>query len=146
MEDYDFNRFKEAQASRYNGYEAAVEEIRGGRRRTRWVWYVFPMLKGIGHSYNSDFYGFDDVAEARAFLNDAFLGGRLREATCELLEKSPMSVKSIFGVTDAFKVWSCMTLFDSIRPNDIFGDALDVFFNGKRESLTLKRLAKLGAQ
>ncbi len=145
MEEYEFERFVQAQASCVNGYASALDEVRGGRRRTRWVCHVFPVLKGVGRSYNSDFYGFTNSSEARAYLFDATLGSRLREISQELLRHSSKGIKNIFGVTDSFKVWACMTLFDFISPNDVFGEALDVFYGGKREAMTRKRLARESA-
>ncbi len=139
MGGYNLERFKEAQASSYSGYAAALEEIRGGGRKTsHWIWYIFPQLKGLGRSYNSEYYGIENLEEAKAYLDDETLGKRLREISQALMEHAnKLSAYDIFGGLDAKKVKSCMTLFDMVAPNDVFASVLDVFFNGKRDGRTI---------
>ena len=129
----DLNRFIEGQSTRYGDYETAYEEISKGRKVSHWIWYVFPQLKGLGHSRRSIYYGIADRKEAEAYLRHPVLGGRLREITNALLRHEGRDPEAIFGSIDANKVRSCMTLFDCISPNDIFGDVLDIFYEGKRD-------------
>ncbi len=141
MEDYNLERFKQAQASEYCGYATALKEIRNGRKESHWIWYIFPQLKGLGCSYNSNYYGIECLDEAKAYLNDETLGKRLREISQALLEHAnQLSAYDIFGGLDAMKVKSCMTLFDLVAPNDVFASVLDTFFNGKRDGKTIGKI------
>ena len=139
--EYDLNRFREALDF---AYELALGEMRAGRKRSHWIWYVFPQVKGLGRSYNARYYALDGVEEARQFLNDEELGGRLREITEVVLEHRGIDVEDLMnGEIDAVKLCSSMTLFDIISPNDIFEEVLDVFFEGKRCRKTLEICGKL---
>lgn len=124
-----------------NTFDAALSEIRAGHKSGHWIWYVFPQLKGLGQSTVSHYYGLDDKEEALAFLHDKKLGYRLRLITSSLLSHKSMNVASIMGSKiDAIKLRSCMTLFDTLSPNDVFGQVLDVFFKGERDVLTLEQI------
>lgn len=129
----NLNRFIEGQSTPYGDYKTALEEISKGRKVSHWIWYVFPQLKGLGHSRRSIYYGIADRKEAEAYLRHPVLGERLREITNTLLRHEGRYPEAIFGSVDAKKVKSCMTLFDCISPNDIFGDVLDIFYEGKRD-------------
>lgn len=139
----DVKRFVEAQNC-YGSYEKALAEIRSGRKRTHWIWYVFPQMVGLGHSEMSRRYGIASVQEARAYLHDATLRHRLYEITHALLEHKGQSARDILGSIDAMKVRSCMTLFDLVAPGDVFHDVLVQFFDGKPCGRTLG-LARRGA-
>lgn len=133
---YDLNRFCEALDF---AYELALGEMRAGRKRSHWIWYVFPQVKGLGRSYNARYYALDGVEEARQFLNDEELGGRLREITEVVLEHRGIDVEDLMnGEIDAFKLRSSMTLFDLVSPNDIFAQVLEAFFDGNRCEHTLE--------
>lgn len=128
--EYDLNRFCEALDF---AYELALGEMRAGRKRSHWIWYVFPQVKGLGRSYNARYYALDGVEEARQFLNDEELGGRLREITEVVLEHRGIDVEDLMnGEIDAVKLRSSMTLFDIVSPNDIFAQVLEAFFDGNR--------------
>ena len=128
--EYDLNRFCEALDF---AYELALGEMRAGRKRSHWIWYVFPQVKGLGRSYNARYYALDGVEEARQFLNDEELGGRLREITEVVLEHRGIEVEDLMnGEIDAVKLRSSMTLFDIVSPNDIFAQVLEAFFDGNR--------------
>lgn len=129
----DIERFVEAQKTPYADYQLALSEIVKGRKISHWIWYIFPQLRGLGHSRRSYYYGIADRAEAAAYLNHPVLGPRLREISEELLAHTNKSAEYIFGGIDAAKVKSCMTLFNCISPNDIFSDVLDSFYNGERD-------------
>lgn len=134
--EYDLNRFCEALDF---AYELALGEMRAGRKRSHWIWYVFPQVKGLGRSYNARYYALDGVEEARQFLNDEELGGRLREITEVVLEHRGIDVEDLMnGEIDAIKLRSSMTLFDLVSPNDIFAQVLDAFFDGNRCEHTLE--------
>lgn len=134
------NRFIEAQDS-YDTYETALQEMKDGQKRNHWIWFIFPQLKGFGHSYNSSYYGIDDLEEAKSYLDHPVLGKRLREITTVLLSHTYEDVVTLMGsYIDAIKLRSCMTLFDAISPNDMFAQVLDAFFESKRDKKTLSKI------
>ena len=137
--DYNMNRFLDAQDSGQS-YNRALNEIKNGLKQSNWIWYVFPQIKGLGHSYNSEFYGISTKEEAKAYLNHPVLGKRLREITQALLDCANKSADDIFGFPDVLKVRSCMTLFDLVAPNDIFNDVLYKYYEGQRCDKTIWRL------
>lgn len=138
--DYDMERFIKAQDSGWATYSEALSEIKEGHKQGHWIWYVFPQIKGLGHSQNSEFYGISGKDEAKAYLEHPVLGKRLRDITKALLECLNPSAYNILGFPDVLKVQSCMTLFDLVSPNDIFNDVLDKYYEGKRCVKTIKRL------
>ena len=136
----DVKRFLEAQNAVYNGYKQALEEVKNGKKVSHWIWFVFPQMKGLGHSRMSEFYGIEDWDEAEDFLLNYTLNDRIHEISEALLQHQGISVNKIFGGIDAMKVRSSMTLFDSLSPNDVFAKVLDAFFEGKRDERTLELL------
>ena len=138
--DYDMERFIKAQDSGWATYSEALSEIKEGHKQGHWIWYVFPQIKGLGHSQNSEFYGISGKDEAKAYLEHPVLGKRLRDITKALLECLNPSAYNILGFPDVLKVQSCMTLFDLVSPNDIFNEVLDKYYEGKRCVKTIKRL------
>ena len=134
---YDLGRFVEAQEM---DYAQALREMKDGQKRGHWIWYVFPQIKGFGHSYNSEYYGISSKEEAKAYLDHPVLGVRLREITQALLDCNNKSADDILGFPDVLKVRSCMTLFDLVSPNDIFNDVLYKFYEGQRCDKTIWRL------
>lgn len=138
--DFDLERFLKAQNSGSVTYSEALGEIIEGQKRSRWIWYVFPQIKGLGHSQNSEYYGIGSKEEAMAYLEHPVLGQRLREITKALLSSGNPSAYSIFGFPDVLKVQSCMTLFDLISPNDIFNEVLEKYYEGKYCEKTTKRI------
>lgn len=132
------------------GYECALREIRNGRKENHWIWYVFPQLSGLGHSPNAVLYGIHGTQEAREYLAHPVLGKRLREVSEALLMHRGKNIDEIMSWNDGFscvvpgldscKVRSCMTLFDSIYPEDIFAQVLDTFYSGERDPLTLRMM------
>ena len=130
-------RFIEAQK---RDYETALEEVRDGQKRTHWIWYIFPQMFGLGHSCYANLYGIRGRKEAEEYLKDKTLGKRLREVTSALLQHEGKSAEEIFGVLDAMKVKSSMTLFDVISPDDIFAEVLVKFYNGERCGITITKI------
>ena len=98
----------------------------------------FPQMKGLGFSYNSEYYGISSLQEAKDYLNHEFLGNRLIEITASLLLHNGKDIEQIMGDIDAMKLKSSMTLFDAVRPGDIFGKVLDEFYAGERCRRTLE--------
>ncbi len=137
-DNFNLQRFKDAQD---RDYEIALREIKNGRKQSHWMWYVFPQLKGLGQSYNSDFYSLKDLTEATAYLSDPLLGERLMEISKALFNLESNDALEVMGSPDHFKLKSSMTLF-SLVPNSypIFTQVLDKFFQGRMSRRTLKLL------
>lgn len=135
-------RFVRAQA--YN-YQQALAELRSGRKRTHWMWYVFPQLRGLGKSGMAYLYGIADLEEARAYLAHPVLGPRLTECCEALLAHSDKSAVEILGYTDGRKLQSSMTLFARIsRKDSVFHRVLQQYYGGKADELTLQMLSARG--
>ena len=133
-------RFLNAQE---NDYFIALREMREGKKRTHWMWYIFPILKGQGHRYYARLYGLDGLAEAKAFLAHPVLGKRLRDITEAVLTHPEIPIRFIMSSdTDTWKFHASMTLFDALSPDDVFAKALNTFFEGKRDGRTLKLISK----
>ncbi len=141
MDADGLQRFVKAQKV---NYEKALSEITEGRKRSHWIWYIFPQFKDFAHSRMAEFYGIEDKNEAEVYLRHPVLGKRLREITTALLQHKGKDINIIFGELDAGKVRSCMTMFDYISPNDVFGQVLDAFYGGKRGGRTLKKMHSEG--
>lgn len=135
--NYDLERFIEAQ--KYN-YDGALREIKNGQKQGHWIWYIFPQIKGLGHSYNSEFYGISTKEKAKSYLEHPILGKRLREITRALLDYNNKTADDIFGYPDVLKVRSCMTLFDLVSPDDVFNEVLYKYYEGQRCDKTIWRL------
>lgn len=134
----NLKRFTEAQ---YRDYEQALKEIKNGRKESHWMWYIFPQLKGLGRSYTSDFYGIVDLDEAKAFLQDPYLGKHLQEISEALLNLDNDNATQIMGRPDDMKLKSSMTLFALAKPEcEVFQKVLDKFFHGERDQRTVEIL------
>ena len=120
----------------------ALEEIRGGRKRSHWMWYIFPQLRGLGRSSEAWYYGIGDLEEARAYLSHPVLGRRLREITGVLLDLPQTDGISIFGGIDSMKLRSSMTLFRRAGEEELFQKVLDKFYAGQEDPETLAMLKK----
>ena len=132
------DRFIEAQASVYT---AALAELKGGRKRTHWMWFVFPQLAGLGRSETARYYGIRSLDEARAFAAHPVLGARLREATAAAVA-SGAEASTVFGYPDDLKFRSCMTLFAHAAPDArLFTDALQAMCGGEADPATNALLA-----
>ena len=123
-------------------YERACSELRAGRKTSHWMWFVFPQLRGLGHSQMATTYGIASRAEAEAYLKHPVLGPRLRECTRIVNAVEGRSVGEIFGYPDDLKFRSSMTLFASVAQEEpIFKDALEKYFDGEPDPRTLQLLA-----
>lgn len=130
---FDLSRFHAAQAPVWN---QVLSELRAGRKRTHWIWFVFPQLQALGRSANARFYGLSGVGEARAWLADPVLGPRLFEALDAVLA-SGRPVSQLLGPVDAIKLRSCLTLFLAAAPEEPrLAQALQRLYDGQRDPLT----------
>ncbi|MDE6703577.1 MAG: DUF1810 domain-containing protein [Muribaculaceae bacterium] len=118
----------------------ALKELQTGVKRTHWMWFIFPQVKGLGKSYNSMFYGLSGIDEAKEYLAEPTLNNRLREITETVLNLQSDSILKVFGKIDSMKLQSSMTIFDLASPDDIFAKVLDKWYDGQRDSSTLKIL------
>lgn len=140
---FDLNRFVQAQEG---VYAEVLAELRAGRKTSHWMWFVFPQLDGLGRSQTARFFAVKSLTEARAYLAHPVLGKRLRECTAAVLAVPGRTASEIFGSPDDIKFRSSMTLFERAEPEcDLFSDALDRFFEGRRDRLTLDLLADGGS-
>jgi uncharacterized protein (DUF1810 family) len=138
MKESTLKRFIDAQES---SYAIALSEIKSGRKRSHWMWYVFPQIKGLGFSETSVYYAIKDIEEAEAFLNHPILGSRLIEISKELLKLQSDNAHQILGSPDDVKLHSSMTLFSSVPgASPVFEEVLRKFFNGEKDNKTLQIL------
>jgi uncharacterized protein (DUF1810 family) len=135
---FDLNRFVRAQE---HDYARALAEVRGGRKRSHWIWYIFPQLDGLGYSATSRRYAIKSLAEAKAYLAHPVLGPRLLEIAEAALAVVGRTAQEIFGAPDDLKLRSCATLFAQVSPpGSVFHRLLDRYFDGKPDEATLRLL------
>ena len=133
----DLSRFLNAQA---RDYEQALSEIRAGRKRSHWIWYIFPQIDGLGYSGTARYYAIKDRAEAEAYMEDPVLSGRLIEISKALLELDSDDPTEVMGYPDDLKLRSSMTLFSMVSDDPVFQKVLDKFFGGEECSYTREYL------
>ena len=135
---YNLNRFLKAQES---DYARALSEIKAGRKRSHWMWYIFPQVKGLGFSSMSRHYGIADIGEAKAYMENPVLRDRLLEITEALLTLKSNDASHIMGYPDDLKLRSSMTLFALAAPEcEVFQKALDKYFHGEKDQKTIQLL------
>ena len=135
---FDLARFVWAQEGTY---EHAVRELRTGRKRSHWMWFVFPQVAGLGYSLTARRYAIRSLAEARAYLEHPILGTRLVECTQIVNGLQGLSARAIFGHPDDLKFCSSMTLFELVAgAGSDFSTALDRYYGGRRDAVTLRLL------
>lgn len=137
---FNLNRFISAQEK---VYDRVLTELKNGRKRSHWMWYIFPQLDGLAHSTTSKYYAIKSREEAIAYLNHPVLGARLRECAEAVLDVEGKTVSQIFGYPDALKLKSSMTLFSEVAAEPIFIRVIDKYFQGERDEKTLQLLNKL---
>jgi len=136
----NLNRFIDAQE---RDYQTALTEIRNGRKRSHWMWYIFPQVQGLGFTETSRFYAVKDLDEAEAYLQHPILGSRLIDICNALLGLESNNANQIFGSPDDLKLKSCMTLFAALSNTDpVFRLVLDKFFNGRKDQKTLQLIKR----
>jgi uncharacterized protein (DUF1810 family) len=134
---YNLERFVLAQDP---VYRRVISELQAGTKMSHWMWFIFPQVRGLGRSPVSMEYAVSGRDEARAYLQHAILGPRLKECTQLVLQVESRSATEIFGSPDDMKFRSCMTLFNQVSDDDIFAKALQKYFAGVPDQLTLDRL------
>jgi uncharacterized protein (DUF1810 family) len=135
---YHLQRFISAQETTY---AVALREIRSGRKRSHWMWFIFPQLAGLGRTDTARHYAIRSLDEARAYLAHPLLGPRLLEITEALLTVQGTSATDLMGQPDDLKLRSCLTLFASANPQQtVFQRALDAYFGGQPDRTTLRLL------
>jgi uncharacterized protein (DUF1810 family) len=141
-DSFDLDRFVAAQAETY---ATALAEVRRGAKRSHWMWFIFPQLKGLGRSPTSQYYGLESASKARLYLDHSLLGPRLRECASALLGHRHESAEAILGAIDAMKLRSSMTLFEAAGGESaLFGQCLAAFFGDVRDPATLRLLDSAG--
>jgi len=132
-------RFKQAQEQ---DYATALSEIKNGRKRSHWMWYIFPQIAGLGMTETSKHYAIRDINEATAYLLDNELGIKLVNICQALLDLKTNDPNAVFGSPDDLKLKSCMTLFDAVPATfPVFSRVLEKFYAGERDERTLQLLA-----
>jgi uncharacterized protein (DUF1810 family) len=139
MDDqYKLQRFVDAQEP---VYRQVCDELRDGRKRSHWMWFVFPQIQGLGQSAMAQRFAISSLAEAEAYLRHPILGERLRESTRLVNLAKDRSIKEIFGYPDYLKFYSSISLFArAARDNEVFLEALGKYFDGEADPQTLQQL------
>ncbi|HEX3510661.1 MAG TPA: DUF1810 domain-containing protein [Solirubrobacteraceae bacterium] len=133
-------RFRTAQ-DEGGTYNRALAELRAGKKRSHWMWFVFPQIAGLGRSAMAERYAIGSLAEAEEYARDPVLGARLRECARALLADGGGDAVAILGPVDALKLRSSMTLFAAAAPDEqLFGEVLERFFGGEADEATLELL------
>ena len=141
MDQYNLNRFIEAQMAIYEG---AMLELARGRKDSHWVWYIFPQIEGLGNSETIKLYAIKSLEEGRAYLKHPVLGQRLIKACEILLSLKDASMDEVMGFPDDLKLLSSMTLFEALSDsNSIFTKVIDVYFDSERDEISLKLIKEL---
>ena len=139
LEDpFNLDRFLTAQAS---VFPQVLAELRAGQKRTHWIWFIFPQIKGLGRSAQSEYFGIGSLQEAAAYWRHPVLGPRLEHCTRLVNLAENRLIHQILGSPDDLKFCSSMTLFARAAPDtSVFGDALQKYFGGEPDAMTLELL------
>lgn len=124
-----------------HSYDTALREIRAGRKRSHWMWYIFPQIAGLGMSYTAQLYAIKDIDEARRYIAHPVLGERLIEISRALLALDSSDPTAVMGYPDDLKLRSCMTLFAQVSDDPVFNAVLAKFYGGRVDARTLELLA-----
>lgn len=139
LDRYNLQRFVEAQNP---VYQRVLSELREGRKRTHWMWFIFPQIRGLGQTEISQRFSIGSLYEAEAYFEHPILGLRLRECTQLVNAIQGRSIEDIFAYPDHLKFRSSITLFSQAAPGEkVFNEALDKYFAGAPDEFTLTRLA-----
>ena len=138
---YDLARF--VKVHEFN-YTKALSEIQNGRKRTHWMWYIFPQLKELGRSSTAKYYGIENIEEATEYLNHPVLGARLNEISEALLSNEKSNPYEVMGDIDGLKLCSSMTLFAEVIGYDsVFGRVIEKYYDGKKDENTVRLLREM---
>ena len=136
----DLDRFIEAQKNTYN---RALQEIKNGQKESHWIWYIFPQIRGLGHSERANYYAIEDIEEATNYLKHPILYARLIEISKALLEVEEKTAIEILGYVDAMKVKSSMTLFHLANSEEkTYIEVLNKYYQGEKDEKTIQLLQK----
>ena len=135
--EYTLNRFLTAQE---RSYATALAEIKAGRKRSHWMWYIFPQIAGLGMSSTAQYYSIQDRLEAEEYMSHPVLGARLLEISRALLALESSDASAVMGYPDDLKLRSCMTLFAQVSDDPVFEAVLDKFYGGSPDPRTLALL------
>jgi uncharacterized protein (DUF1810 family) len=139
VDPFDLERFVKAQDPLYARIAA---ELRAAVKKSHWMWFVFPQIAGLGHSFMAQRFAIVSLDEAKAYLRHPALGARLRECADLVLHVNGKSARDIFGSPDDLKFCSCMTLFAHAAPDEtLFRAALEKYFHGEEDSATVEKIA-----
>lgn len=141
-DQYNLNRFVIAQE---NIFDKALSEIKKGSKQTHWIWFIFPQIMGLGHSYLSTYYGIKNLEEAALYLKHPLLGTRLIEITTALLRYEGKTASAIMGSPDDYKLKSCMTLFSLVDKDEdsVFKKVLKKYFFDDKDVRTLQIIMRI---
>lgn len=118
-------------------YATALSEIKAGRKRSHWMWYIFPQIAGLGMSSTAQYYSISDIAEAKEYMANQTLGMHMIELCEALLNLETNDATEVFGYPDDMKLLSCMTLFEEAVPEqELFGSVIEKFYSGRRDEKT----------
>ena len=141
MDQYNLNRFIEAQMATYEG---VMLELACGRKESHWIWYIFPQIDGLGRSDIAKLYSIKSLEEGRAYLEHPVLGPRLIKACEILLSLEDASMDEVMGFPDDLKLLSSMTLFEALSDsNSIFTKIIEFYFEDERDEVSLKLIKEL---
>jgi len=136
MDQYNLNRFIEAQMTTYEG---AMLELARGRKDSHWIWYVFPQIEGLGRSDTAKLYSIKSLEEGRAYLEHPLLGPRLNKACEILLSLKDSSMDEVMGFPDNLKLLSSMTLFEALSDSSsVFTKIIEIYFDDERDEASLE--------
>jgi uncharacterized protein (DUF1810 family) len=121
-------------------WSEAIRQLSHGRKEGHWIWFIFPQLRALGTSTCSEIYGLDGASDARSYVENSALRGRLHKCVQAVLDGTHKDVNIIFNPLDAMKFHACLTLFNEVQPDAIFRSALDTFFEGKAHQRTIELL------
>ncbi|MGN7890062.1 DUF1810 domain-containing protein [Dyadobacter sp. 22481] len=140
MSEMDLQKFLDAQQS---DYDAALSEIKNGRKRGHWMWYIFPQIKGLGHSSTANYFAIENLDQARRYFEHPLLGKRLVEISGAMLAVEGKSAYHILGIPDDLKLRSSMTLFSLLPETDpVFEAVLEKYYEGEADLRTLALVGK----
>ncbi len=134
------NRLDRFLSAQERSYDTALSEIRNGRKRSHWMWYIFPQIAGLGMSSTAQYYAIADIDEAKEYISHPVLGARLIEISNALLSLKSSDASAVMGYPDDLKLCSSMTLFALVSDDPVFDAVIEKFYSGRRDGRTLRIL------
>lgn len=131
------NRLDRFLTAQERSYDTALSEIKNGRKRSHWMWYIFPQIAGLGMSSTAQYYSIADIEEAREYITHPVLGARLLEISRVLLTLDSSDATAVMGYPDDLKLRSSMTLFAQVSEDPVFNAVIDKFYGGRPDTRTL---------